>query len=319
LETLGRELSEGVVAIVAVRGLGGIGKSQLAVEYAHRELAKGRYAITWWLSAEKPRTLAKDLALLAGPLAVAAGSDRRETIANVLTALGQREDWLLIFDNASDPELIRRRLPSRGGATIITSRVRAWDRIATQLDVEEFTRPESVAYLRRATHRNEPDAADALAAALGDLPLALAQAAAFIVASQKLTIAGCLAIYGDMESAGQLLAKRIEGYPASVATTWMLHFDQLAKRNPAAIELLRLCSYLDPDDIDYDLILAYPHALPKVLADAVRTPVGKEETVQALLNVSLVTRLDEHRIRMHRLVSQITREQLIAKKRRNDR
>jgi hypothetical protein len=112
--------------------------------------------------------------------------------------------------------------------------------------VEEFTRAESVAYLRRRTRRAEPKAADALADELGDLPLALAQAAAYLETHGGLSIDGFLQRYQDRTSAGRLLAAGMEGYPHSVATTWLIHFQELAS-SPAALQLLRLCAHLDPD------------------------------------------------------------------------
>ena len=110
-----------------------------------------------------------------------------------------------------------------------------------------------MAFLRKRSGREEPEAAAELAEELGDLPLALAQAAAYIDA-RAVTISGYLALYRDPVLARRLRDEGLESgeYPASVARTWLLSFGQLAGDRPAAVELLRLCAFLDPDDIDLD-------------------------------------------------------------------
>jgi Tfp pilus assembly protein PilF len=105
-----------------------------------------------------------------------------------------------------------------------------------------------------------------------------------------------------------------DGYPESVATTWLIHLTDLATNQPAGLELLRLCAHLDPDDIDLTLLLSQPElfdAEPTVrLAAAAGAPGGAEDAIGALTRTSLLDRLDDHRIRIHRLVADITRRHL---------
>jgi hypothetical protein len=300
---------------VAVHGMGGIGKTQLALEFAHVGFTEGRYTIVWWVRAESMLTLAEDLAALAPVVGVPLTADQAEIHAGVRAALARRDGWLLVFDNAPDAAGVRAWLPPGVGHTVITSRDSGWGGLATRVDVQEFTRPESVAYLQRRGRRQEPTEADALADVLGDLPLALAQAAAYLDLHGGLSIAGYMLLYQNEQSAGQLLAAGMDGYPHSVATTWLIHFQELADGHPAALQLLRLCAHLDPDDINLNLLLSRPDLLAGPLTGdlsrAARDVGRREDTIGALGRTGLITRLDgSSRIRLHRLVAQVVRHQL---------
>jgi hypothetical protein len=144
---LGRRLEAGPVAVVAVRGLGGVGKSQLALEYAYRMCEAGRYELVGWVRADSAVTVAEDLAAMAPPLGIDADRPAGELAAAVVAALGGRRDWLVVFDNAQAPADLAGMVPGGGGHVLITSRTRQWGRIAAQLNLEEFTRAESVAFL----------------------------------------------------------------------------------------------------------------------------------------------------------------------------
>ncbi|WNV85074.1 NB-ARC domain-containing protein [Umezawaea sp. Da 62-37] len=310
-ERIEAEFTGGPVAVVAMHGLGGVGKSAIALELAHRGHVSGRYSIVWWIRAEAESTLVEDLGRLAPTLGLKPVRDQARTMREVRAALQGRADWLIVFDNVSKPEDVRPWLVGGPGATLITSRFRGWEATAVQVDLDLFTREESLAYLARAIHRYRVDTAGELAWTLGDLPLALAQAAAYLDL-YDLPIESYLVLYQDSEAAGRLLAQRVDGYPASVATTWLLHHEHLATEEPAALELLRLCAFLDPEDVDLDLLLSESEHLPAELAAAVGV-FDRERVVGSLVRTSLVARGDEqHRIRVHRLVAQVTRLQLGA-------
>jgi tetratricopeptide (TPR) repeat protein len=309
LEELADRLAGAPVAVVAVRGLGGVGKSQVALEYAHRGLAESRYRPVWWVRAETTLTLAEDLATLAPALGLPAGQDQEETVAAVSAALTERAGWLLVLDNAPNAAAVRGRLPGGSGHVLITSRDRGWGGVATAVDVGQFTRVESLDYMHRRLGQADPDA-ERLAEAVGDLPLALAQAAGYLDVHGGLSVRRYLEIYADRQAAGRLLAEGIDGYPLSVATTWLIHFTDLADRHPAGLQLLRLCAHLDPDDINLGLLLSQPRLLADLvtaeLADAAADPAGQEEVIGALTRTGLLTRLDDDRVRIHRLVAQVT-------------
>ena len=311
LAEVGRRLAGGPVAVVAVRGLGGMGKSQVALEYSHRMRGSGRYRVAGWVRADSAVTAAEDLAAMAPLLGLPADGPAGEVAASVLAALRSRRDWLMVFDNAQVPGDLAGMLPGGAGHVLITSRNRAWSGVAAQLDLEVFNRAESVAFLCKRSGRAEPDAARELAGELGDLPLALAQAAAYIDA-RAVTISGYLALYRDPVLARRLRDEGLESgeYPASVARTWLLAFGQLAGDHPAAVELLRLCAFLDPDDIDLDILAAGAAEAGGVLAAALGDHLERTETAGALARASLVTATAQGRLRVHRLVQAVTRDQL---------
>ena len=236
-----------------------------------------------------------------------------EVAASVVAALRSRRDWLVVLDNAQAPDDLAGMLPDGGGHVLITSRNRAWSGVAAQLDLEVFSRAESVAFLCKRSGRDEPDAAGELAGELGDLPLALAQAAAYIDA-RAVTIGGYLALYRDPALARRLRDEGLESgeYPASVARTWLLTVGQLAGDRPAAVELLRLCAFLDPDDINLDVLAAGAAEAGGVLAAALGDRWEQTETAGALARASLVTGTAERRWRVHRLVQAATRDHLDA-------
>ena len=290
LAEVGRLLADGPVAVVAVRGLGGMGKSQVALEYAHRMRASGRYRVAGWVRADSAVTVAGDLAAMAPQLGLRADGPAGEVAASVVAALRSRRDWLVVFDNAQAPGDLAGMLPGGAGHVLITSRNRAWGGVASQLDLEVFSRTESVAFLCKRSGRDEPGAAADLAGELGDLPLALAQAAAYIDA-RAVTIGGYLALYRDPALARRLREEGLDSgeYPASVAGTWLLNFGRLSAERPAAVELLRLCAFLDPDDIDLDVLAAGATEAGEVLATALGGPLERAETAGALARASLVT------------------------------
>ena len=311
LAEVGRSLADGPVAVVAVRGLGGMGKSQVALEYAHRMRSCGRYRVAGWVRADSAVTVAEDLAAMAPLLGLPADGPAGEVAASVVATLGSRRDWLVVFDNAQAPGDLAGMLPRGVGHVMITSRNRAWSGVASQLDLEVFSRAESVVFLCKRSGRDEPDAAGDLAGELGDLPLALAQAAAYIDA-RAVTIGGYLALYRDPALARRLRRESLDSneYPASVARTWLLNIGRLSAEHPAAVELLRLCAFLDPDDIDLDVLAAGATEAGEVLAAALGDRLERAEAAGALARASLVTASGEGRLRVHRLVQAVTRDQL---------
>jgi hypothetical protein len=147
LAEVGRRLDGGPVAVVAVRGLGGMGKSHVALEYAHRMRGSGRYRVAGWVRADSAVTAAEDLAAMAPLLGLAADGPAGEVAASVVAALGSRRDWLVVFDNAQRPGDLAGMVPGGGGHVLITSRNWAWSGVASQLNLEVFSRAESVAFL----------------------------------------------------------------------------------------------------------------------------------------------------------------------------
>jgi hypothetical protein len=171
-------------ALVAAHGLGGVGKTQLALEYAHQHA--GAFELVWWVPAETPLAAATVLAELAPRLGLPVEPDLEATAAAVVHALGRRSGWLLVLDNAEDPELVNRLRPGGdGGRVLVTFRNPAFGQLGAKVQVEVWPPDVAAGFLLERTGTGDTDrpadeqAALELAAELGGLPLALAQAAAY--------------------------------------------------------------------------------------------------------------------------------------------
>jgi hypothetical protein len=187
LEGLHASLQKGAGAAVtqteAIHGLGGVGKTQLALEYAHRYASD--YDLIWWIGAERPTTVLTALAELARRLGIEERPDQGEVVEELFDLLRGRDRWLLVFDNAEQPAELQPFLPPGGGGhVLVTSRWSAWGEWGTPLRLDVLSREEAVAFVRTRTGTQDQQAAAALAEALGDLPLALAEAAAYIDETQ---------------------------------------------------------------------------------------------------------------------------------------
>ena len=308
LESIRDRLLAGETAVVqALHGMGGVGKTQLAAEYAHR--FAGTYELAWWVNAEQGGLIGGQVAALGLALGcVPAGAGAEVARAAVLAELRARGWWLLVFDNATSPAEVAPWLPGGRGHVLITSREPGWTELAAPVEVDVLARAESVALLQaRVAGLGEPDA-DRLAAALGDLPLALAQAAGFMAG----TGTPAREYLGLLQSrAGPLLDQPVPGssYPRSLAAATTLTAARLADDDPAAAELAGLCAFLAPDPIPADLFTGVPGVLPHDLAARAADPLAWRQTLAHLSRQSLA-RIDHRGLVMHRLTQAILRDRL---------
>jgi hypothetical protein len=287
----------------AIHGLGGVGKTQLALEYAHWHAAE--YQLIWWVSARQTSMAVAALAALARQLGLPDKANQREQVADLLQVLRRREGWLLIYDGAESPEQLEPLLPLGGhGHVLITSRYPAWGRVADPFRLTELRRQESVAFLRRRLGGQDEGYAS-LAELLGDLPLALEEAAAYIEETQV-----GLVHYLQLvrEHARELLSVPVVG-EQHVATAWSISLDRVRAQAPAAAALLELCAFLAMDDIPRELPRQHHDGLPSALSRAVRDPVAYNEALRALSRYSLIT-VTPSALGVHPMVQMVVRSRL---------
>jgi hypothetical protein len=255
LEELHNELAgerKAAVLARALYGLGGVGKTQVALEYAHRYQAD--YDLIWWIPAEQPQAISLALAGLAERLGFQAGDNAAGAAKAALERL--RRDaagrWLLIFDNAGDPEDLEPYLPAGSGHVMITSRNHGWAHRAEPFEVDIFSRDESVAHLLRHVPGLDPRDAGKISAAVGDLPIAIEQAAAWLAETGMPA-----ALYVERlasQATNTLGLNKPFDYALPVAATWNLSLDRLRERSPAAVRLLQILAFFSPEPISMTLL-----------------------------------------------------------------
>ena len=306
--------------VVALCGLGGAGKTSVAVEYAHRHLDE--VGVAWQLPAEDATVLAAGFAELAAQLGAggaAGGGDPVAAVHSVLAAY--RGEWLLIFDNAPGQGPVRQFVPPAGnGRVLITSQSAMWPP-GQAVEVPVLGTEVAAVFLVNRTGDPDSQAAAELAGELGGLPLALEQAAAYIQATGT-TLAGYLSVFRDRRA--DLLARgEAAGHPADVAATLGLALSRLEAEAPAAAGLLRLLACLAPEPVPLALLLADAQAAGELDPDVAATvgpllgdPVAAGDAVAALRRYSLVTPAGDGLVLVHRLVQAITRDQTPADRRR---
>jgi hypothetical protein len=262
----------------ALHGMGGVGKSQLATEYVYRHNAE--FDLVWWIPSEQPGL-----------------------ILSSLTKLAQRLGLDATFDNADDPHEVRPFFPIGGTGTIlVTSRNPRWAELSPALEVDVFTRDESVAFLDARTRDLSQADADRLADALGDLPLAVKQAAAWRAAT-GMPVDEYLELLRNKRFA-LVDDPSVPSYQNSIAAAWNISLDKLDEVNRAALQLLQVCSFFAPEPISREVLAGSPIvSITPELDETLSDPIRLARAIRDILRYALA-RFDHRNgtLQIHRLV-----------------
>jgi tetratricopeptide (TPR) repeat protein/transcriptional regulator with XRE-family HTH domain len=315
---------------LALSGLGGVGKTQTAIEYAYRY--RDEYAAVFWVKADTQENLLNDLADVARVLNLPEQpqQDQGHIVQAVTRWLSEQSNWLLILDNIENLMLLNEIIPAEWqGHILLTTRAQVTGTVALRIDLEQMNVEEGILFLLRRAKYLSPNAALAEAATteytfarkmvelVGGLPLALDQVGAYIEET------GCgLQDYLERYQAqrARLLHRRgslAVDHPESVGATLSLSFEQVERSNPEAAELLRLCAFLDPDTIPEEVLLAAADTPDPELHALAANSFALDEALAALRRYSLIRRDPAAKtLLVHRLVQIVLKDSMSAETQR---
>ena len=298
----------------ALQGLGGVGKTAIAIEHAYRH--RGDYDLVWWIPADQMPLVRASLAALAGRLGLEAAQvtgieGATQAALDALRRGDPYRRWLLIFDNADQPEEIMDLIPRSGpGDVLITSRNHRWQSVIDTVQMDVFTRTESTEFLTKRVPKglSETDA-DRLAYELGDLPLALEQAGAML-AETGMPVNDYLRLL--REHVTQIMSEgKSPDYPLSMTAAWKLSVSTLVEKLPQAQELLRCCAFFGPEPIPRDVFGRGTQATKTRVTSVISDPILLARAIRELARFALVT-IDGQLVSVHRLIQALLRDELDA-------
>jgi hypothetical protein len=291
---------------VAVYGMGGVGKSQIALEYAYRFASQ--YDLVWWIDAEQADQIPVHYTELADRLGVALAEAGAEHNARMLLQdLRTRIRWLIILDNAEGPDQIEQWLPEGPGHVLITSRNPNWRHLAHPMALDVFSRADSLAYLRARISGIREEQADSLAQDLGDLPLALAQAAGMIETGTPVDHYRRLL---DDSTSRILREGEVPDYPVPLAASVGIAVEGLYDKHPDAAALLRIAAFLGTEPIPTEWLVNARPRLSTIPGDR-NDLLWTRSALEPLRRYGLA-RIDGEALQIHRLTQAVLRDQVDA-------
>jgi len=306
----------------AISGLGGIGKTQIAIEYAYRY--RDEYKAILWVTASSREAFTADFVNLAALLDLPEQyeQDQEFVVRAVKSWLTTHNRWLLILDNVDNLEMLTDFLPVHSsGDVLLTTRLQALATLAQSIEVEKMGLDEGVIFLLRRTKllttgtdldqsmkENQAQAIE-IVTALDGLPLALDQAGAYIEET-RCSLSHYLDLYGT--SRKELLRRRGRfpvDHPDSVAITWSISFQKVEHESLAAANLLHLLAFLDPEAIPEEIIIKGAAELGTALELVENDPLQVDTIIELLLRYSLIRRNSLSRsLSIHRLVQAVLKD-----------
>ncbi|WP_158849944.1 FxSxx-COOH system tetratricopeptide repeat protein [Saccharothrix deserti] len=287
LDAMRRSLTEETPLVLV--GFGGMGKTQLAIEYAHR--FRDDYDLVWWVPADDPAVVRASLADLGARMGLPASADVQRTVDGVLEALRTTGRWLLVFDGAGGPGGLRGLLPT-DGHVVVTSRSLEWATQAEVLLIGELTRSDSVTLLLGKVSRLTPEEADRVAAVLHDHPLAVRHAAAWLAETDI-----------PADTYVGLLAQQ----SSEPREPWTVSIRALRSHAPDAAVVLDLCAFFADAPIPIEVLEA-GRDLPTPFGDVLGNPVRLRGALEVLDRVALIrAHFAVGRIQVHGLVQHSVR------------
>ncbi|OTY05615.1 tetratricopeptide repeat protein [Bacillus thuringiensis] len=311
LKTLEKALSvQGIAVIQAISGLGGIGKTQLALEFCYQK--KEKYEVIYWINAENVSSIIGSYEELASILKLPIKDEQNNsiTLETIKQWMQTSSNWLIIFDNLTDEEILRSVLPSVfEGKVIVTTRKSNISSLISPINLDKFTRDESIQFILDRLQKSDDFAEDAkiLAETLDDLPLALEQACAYIIKT-GISIKNYLKRFKKYKNEIIKEGKPLD-YDYTIATTWEISFDELKKRNPIALEFINICSFLSPDRIELGLFINSNENIADILVNKIPSELELDNILALLREFSLI-KSHEDSISIHRLVQLVIKNNL---------
>jgi tetratricopeptide (TPR) repeat protein len=302
-----------------LHGLGGVGKTHLAIEYVYRFAQE--YDLICWLPAHDLTQVRASLVELGSAMGLPDNPNVSRGVEAVLDALRTRQvyrRWLLVFDNADNPEELRPYLPYPTGHVLITSRNSDWAEVANAFEIDVFDRQESIALLRQRAAAISDEDANRLADRLGDLPLAIDQAGAWQAAT-GMPVEEYLRLF-DRQFA-RLTDHPAGDYPTPVGATYALTLERLREEAPGAAQLLDVCAFFGAEPISVDLLWDGRSAeLPSPLDQTLRDRIQLRRALREISRYALA-RVDavNDQLTVHRLVQVVLRSRLSEQQQRQTR